>query len=89
MKLSYSLLFAAVCADDALPSDSITPLLDQLEAYCVEAYTVPAPRTKPRESRAAWTARWTARNRIYNLSPWFHERVIDHPRTPYFVRESR
>ena len=63
MKLSYSLLFAAVAAQDSNPID---PLLDQLEAYCIEAYTVPAPRTKPRESRSQWTARWTARNRVYN-----------------------
>merc|ERR1719410_989020 len=34
MKLSYSLLFAAVSAQDSNPID---PLLDQLEAYCIEA----------------------------------------------------
>ena len=70
MKLSYSLLFAAVCAEEAGPS--VGPILDELEAYCVKAYTVPAPRTKPREPRAAWTARWTARNRVFNLWSWFH-----------------
>lgn len=69
MKLLTSLLLAAVCAEEATPADSITTLLNELEDYCVQAYSVPAPRTKPRESRAAWTARWTARNRVYNLSP--------------------
>ena len=64
MKLSYSLLFAAVSAQESNP---VGTLLDELEAYCVAAYTVPAPRTKPRESRAQWTARWTARNWVYNL----------------------
>ena len=65
MKLSYSLLFAAVSAEEA-SGDSIAPFLNELEAYCVQAYTVPAPRTKPREPRAAWTARWTARNWVNN-----------------------
>ena len=68
MKLLTSLLLAAVCAEEA-PVDPIAPFLNELEDYCVRAYSVPAPRTKPRESRAAWTARWTARNRVYNLSP--------------------
>ena len=67
MKLSYSLLFAAVLGEELPPSTNpIDPILDQLEAYCVEAYSVPAPRTKPKETRAHWTARWTARNRVYN-----------------------
>ena len=70
MKLSYSLLFAAVCAEEA--PGTVGPILDELENYCVAAYSVPAPRTKPRETRAAWTARWTARNRVYNKWSWFH-----------------
>ena len=74
MKLLTSILVAAVCADEGSPT--LTSLLDELQAYCVEAYTVPAPRTKPRETRSQWTARWTARNRVQNLFPRFCGRVV-------------
>ena len=74
MKLLTSILVAAVCADESSPT--LTSLLDELQAYCVEAYTVPAPRTKPRETRSQWTARWTARNRVQNLFPRFCGRVV-------------
>lgn len=64
MKLGWSLLFAAVCAEELTEAQQLNyveDLLDELESYCQDAYAVPAPRTKPNESRSQWNARWTAR----------------------------
>lgn len=63
MKLSLSLFAAVVSGDEASSTTGdISPFLDQLESYCIEAYGLPAYRTKPNESPTQWATRWTNRN---------------------------
>ena len=62
MKLSISLFAAAVSGEEASSTTGdISPFLDALESYCIEAYGLPAFRTKPNETNAQWTARWANR----------------------------
>ena len=66
MKLSNTLLFALVSADDA-PAGDITTVLDALEEYCIQTYRLPTFKTKPREDRKQWADRWAARKEISRL----------------------
>ena len=71
MKLSISLFAAAVSGEEASSTTGdISPFLDALESYCIEAYGLPAFRTKPNETNAQWAARWTNRNGFLFLNSW-------------------
>ena len=76
MKLSNTLLFALVSADEApgsesapapSPADDIITVLDALEEYCIQTYRLPTFKTKPREDRKQWADRWAARKEISRL----------------------
>ena len=66
MKLSSTLLFALVSADEA-PTGDITTVLDALEEYCIQTYRLPTFRPKPRETKHQWADRWAARKVISRL----------------------
>ena len=61
MKLANCLLFALASADGPSDLGDITPFLNELGDYCVETFGLPAYRTKPKENKAQWAKRWTAR----------------------------
>ena len=61
MKLANCLLFALASADGPGDLGDITPFLNELGDYCVETFGLPAYRTKPKENKAQWAKRWTAR----------------------------
>ena len=64
MKLANCLLFALASSDGPSDLGDITPFLNELGDYCVETFGLPAYRTKPKENKAQWAERWTARNEI-------------------------
>ena len=64
MKLTNCLLFALASADGPGDLGDITPFLKELGDYCVETFGLPAYRTKPKENKAQWAKRWTARQEI-------------------------
>ena len=61
MKLANCLLFTLASSDGPGDLGDITPFLNELGDYCVETFGLPAYRTKPKENKAQWAKRWTAR----------------------------
>ena len=76
MKLTNCLLFALASGDGPGHLGDITPFLKELGDYCVETFGLPAYRTKPKENKAQWATRWTARKEIPYSQPVLLYRLI-------------
>ena len=77
MKLSNVLFVTVVSGEEATSTTGdISPFLDALESYCIEAYGLPAFRTKPNETNAQWAARWTNRTGFLFFYQILDRRVV-------------